>query len=95
MRRQAKGVRGPGGMERVSRAAAVPELKVYVGKVGREKSPDIDDVAKLTTSNVTRQLEPFDIDRQGYSRCAAGLGGVEAIVCRYYRRKPHPGLHTQ
>ena len=56
---------GPGGMGRVFRAAAVPELKVYVGKVGREKSSDIDDVTILTTSNVTRQLEPFDIDRQG------------------------------
>ncbi len=52
-------------MGRVSRAAAVPELKFYVGKVGREKSSDIDDVTILTTSKVKRQLEPFDIDRQG------------------------------
>ncbi len=52
-------------MERVSRAAAVPELKDYVGKVRREKSSDIDAVMILTTSNITRQLEPFDIDRQG------------------------------
>ena len=56
---------GPGGMGRVSRAAAVPELKDYVGKVRREKSSDIDAVMILTTSNITRQLEPFDIDRQG------------------------------
>ena len=47
---------GPGGMGRVFRAAAVPELKVYVGKVGRETSSDIDDVTILTTSNVTRQF---------------------------------------
>ena len=63
-------MRGTCGVERVGRAAAVPVLDIYIGKVGREKpintdSVRVDGMTVLIKSNVTRQLEPFDIDTEG------------------------------
>ena len=64
----------------VAETTAVPELKIYVGKVGWEKSVNIDsirvdDVTILTTSNVMRQLEQFDIDRQGENSVSCQVSG--------------------
>ena len=55
------------GVGGVGRAAAVSKLQMYIRKVGWNKLPDIDSVRVdgvkiLTNSNVTLQLEPFDID---------------------------------
>ena len=63
-------IRGTCGVERVGRAAAVPVLDIYIGKVGREKlintdSVPVDGMTILINSNVTRQLERLDIDTEG------------------------------
>ena len=61
---------GTCGVGWVGWAAAVPELDIYIEKVGREKLIDTDSVrfdgvTILIKSNITRQLETFDIDTKG------------------------------